>query len=357
MAITGEDAQSEVILLDPVLSFGLVDTASKTKSYSNVAVTHKDVEVQAGEITNIAECKNVNAPSGVTFLARLRLKFTVPPDWSKIFITNKNSSLAGYDTGPNFGLQPEGSSYDVENTGEFIFVYNLTQNTSLTVNAGSEDNIDVYEGDEVVIDIPLKDGWMFRCRLGPSGSSHTITMKIFDRIDATIYHDGSLTGGKGVECTFEVYDSDGSTLLGTYTFEGMVNPFVETSITKNYGIKAGLTRLIEADCGDYKLDPSAPDHYLRAVLVDIKDRATGNSVSLDEFNNISIGLQLKDPDTEDIIAYVDPEEVASLPFTGSWTNAISAPSSAKTYKAILVLMVNPKQAKRYEVDCLIQLGM
>ena len=357
---TGEDAQMETILLDPTLSFGLVGTTSKTKSYSDIAVAVKSVPNDTSPHI-IAISKNKLQPTGVTFLPLLRLRFTAPAGVERVAVDNKTETFSLFTKELRVAMHdPSDTTNDFNNTGENMFLRNVTKNIEKTIPPNSYDYLspdygEVDAGDIIEVGLPYKEGWEVVTAVESSLSA--IDIEVFHRVDATIYHDGSLTGGEGVECSFEVYDEDGSTLLGKYTFEGLVNPFVEESITKGYSIKAGLTRLIEADCGDYVLDPSAPDHYLRAVLVDIKDRATGSSVDLSEFDYLAIGLQIKDPDTEEIIASVEPEEVTSLPFTGSWSGVISAPSSAKTYKAILVLMVNPKQAKRYEADCIIQLGM
>ena len=267
-----------------------------------------------------------------------------------------------YDANPVwFAVRDPTTSNILSNTGSLsAYIINVTKAISKEASPGSSaalksENGELDTGDEVIVELPVLDGWQVVA--GISTACPSLDVNIFDSVVAYLRNAGGLSGGVGVSGSYDIYDEDESTLLGTYTFEGLVNPFAEGSITKGYSIKAGLTRLIEADCGDYVLDPSAPDHYLRAVLAVLKDRATGNTVDLSEFDYLAIGLQIKDPDTDEIIASVDPEEVTSLPFTGSWTDVISAPASTKTYKAILVLMVNPKQAKRYEADCIIQLGM
>jgi len=352
---TGEDAQTQTILLDPVLSFGLVGTTSKTKSFSDVAVATKSVPADNAKHV-VAIIKNKSQPSGVTFTLTLRLRFTVPANCNSVGFYNRGTSPAGPSTNTMYlGMHDPSSSADFSNTGETVTLKNITQNTSVNVAPNTDNSIDVSPGDTIEVCLPYKEGWDIKVAVNSSCGNIT-DLQIFYRIDVTIYHDGSLAGGKGVECSFEVYDADGSTLLGTYTFEGLVNPFAQAQVQAGVATKVGLTRLADIDLGDYVLDPSAPVHYLRVIVAEIKDRATGQAVSLDDFNLIQVALRLEDGEGN-VVASTPLEQVTQLPFNGSWSDAINPPDTQTTYKPKLHIEVNPKYAKRYEVDLIVQLGM
>ncbi|RLE61955.1 MAG: hypothetical protein DRJ38_10505 [Thermoprotei archaeon] len=355
MSIVGEDAQSEVLLLDPALSFGLVSTASKTKSFSDVPVATKTVP-KGTSYHVLAVVKNKSQPQGVTFDLLLRIRFTAPQGASTVVILNDNIQSFSINAGDiHIGLHnPSDTSNIFNNTGSNIIFRNVTTNEEITISSGEWDPISVSPGDIIEVILPYVEGWELKVL---SNTDVDITdLSIFYRVDATIYHDGSLTGGKGVVCSFEVYDSDGQTLLGKYEFEGIVNPFALTEITRSITIRAGETKSLDIDLGDYVLDPSAPTHYLRAVIASIEDRVTNQAVSLDEFNALKVQVKLEDG-AGNVIASSPLEDVTQLPFNGSWSDAINAPSETTTYKAKLHIEVNPKYAKRYRIGALVQLGM
>ncbi|MHC1627979.1 MAG: hypothetical protein ACXQTI_04005 [Candidatus Nezhaarchaeales archaeon] len=352
---TGEDAQTQTLLLDPILSFGLVSTQSKTKSFSDVAVAQKTV-VNDNAWHVVAVLKNKTQPAGVTFTATLRLRFTVPSGTSGVIVDNTTTTgvtlSSGYMT---FAMHdPNDTSNVINNTGQNVTIRNITTNQEATATPGDSAQVNASEGDVIEIILPYKDGWEIKAMLNVGGN--ITDLSIFYRVDVTIYHDGSLPGGKGVTCSFEVYDADGSTLLGTYTFEGLVNPFAQAQVRKGLSVKAGVTRVETIDLGDYVLDPSAPHHYLRVIVAGIKDRGTGQQVSLDDFNVLQVGLTLRD-EQDNVVASTPIEDVTELPFHGSWSDVISPPDTQTTYKAKLQIAVNPKYAKHYEIDAIVQLGM
>lgn len=300
-----DNASSGNIILDPAFSLGLVKTTPRTYTYDRSTtpqiehVNETTVLIPAGSSKTRLLFKNVTAPVGVTFRPYGRMFFKIYGRY--IYIYNANvTSLPTKDL-VAVGVVKEGSANIFDDSGLNMY-YKVTDDAGnvikkwTTVGSGGSSSVGVGGYGWVYFDFPLLSDYWLKISAGPSGTADLyIDYIIFDRLEVTVYHDGSLARGEPVTCSFEVYDQDGVTQLALYEFNGVVSPYDFATHHYFASYRAGAKITYEVPIGIWALKSGAQGIFSRMRIDDLYVGDTKVTTNPEYyFNDLEVGFIHKD---------------------------------------------------------------
>lgn len=358
---TVEEAGTGTITLDPVLAFGLVKTAAKTKTWTKddtSALLLKSLSSLPSERYVFAVLPHtINKPTGVIvsdILVTVRFKCNV--DGATIYLVNKEADKS-LSENVFVGLRKKGyTDHDYHNTGRTMYIKNVTTGQSKTISPTTEDYIIANAGDIIEATLVLPVDWDVdgEVRFITGDTSRISDIEFMSALDISMRHDGSLTGGTGVTVTFDVYDSDGSTLLGSFEIDGLVSPFSNLNLNYRGRYKWGGERVMEVDDADYDMASDAPDAWMRFEVSDIK--VGGNSIADSDIPNLFDKLILSNR-IYDTTPAMQAEAKCDIVAAGSkhcQSSDVALPKGASGWKSKLYIDIATKKAdalrgKRIEI--------
>jgi len=298
--MTTDLASSGKIVLDPALPFGLVKTTSKTVTYTKDVYSSIVVkEITTPPSTNFSaivlpyQAKEVT--TGVSWGATFRVRFKAGRG-TTYYLYNK--AYGGTLAGIVFGARKLGSSNNFDQTEVDLILKNITNGTSVTVTPGNSDSLFFNAGDigEIEYPIPLFSDAKGEVRFNLEYESDVSDIICFYALDVEMYHDGSLERGSPVTLVLEVYDTDGTTVLGTFEIDGVVSPYDFSRHDVYDAYKAGYMKAIEQPIGTWALKSGATGVYARLQLDDVKVGGVSKGISdiPNLFDTLEISFMHKD---------------------------------------------------------------
>jgi len=312
--MTTDLASSGSIVLDPTLPFGLVKTTAKTVTYTKdvypaLSVKTYDLK-EANDDTpkvNVFAIGTPVIPNHVSFERRIKIRGSFETNSSKgLYVCNVDDDLpsgAGEESG--FGFAKEGATVDFSSVGGNILVRDIDTGEEWTVAVGGRVALNKQTANlEIEAPIPNDAKYFFKLvKYNLNRYTRVTNLEVVTELTATMYHDGALERGDSVLVSFDVYDSDGATVLGTINIEGVVSPYDFSRHDVRDTYKAGAMKSIVAPVGTWALKSGATGVYARLSLDSVRVGGVEKTISdiPNLFDTLEIDFMHKD-EYENIVA-------------------------------------------------------